>query len=72
MTTALSLWHDTLARQAIVDYVAAVTDQKSADFIPERYRIVVFDNDGTLWREYAYVTGTEKVLPHYSVRSQGY
>ncbi len=37
--------------QTIVDYVAAVTDQKSADFIPERDRIVVFDNDGTLWVE---------------------
>ncbi len=51
MTTTLSLWHDTQARQTIVDYVAAVTDQKSADFIPERDRIVVFDNDGTLWVE---------------------
>ncbi len=51
MATTLSLWHDTPARQAIVDYVAAVTDQKSADFIPERDRIVVFDNDGTLWVE---------------------
>ena len=51
MTTTLSLWHDTQARQTIVDYVAAVTDHKSADFIPERDRIVVFDNDGTLWVE---------------------
>ena len=31
--------------------VAAVTDPDSPDFIPERDRIAVFDNDGTLWTE---------------------
>ena len=51
MTTTLSLWYNTSARQAIVDYVAAVTDKMSADFIPKPDRIVVFDNDGTLWVE---------------------
>ena len=51
MATTLSLWHDTPARQALVDIVDVVTNQKSADFIPKRDRIVVEDDDGTLWVE---------------------
>jgi hypothetical protein len=31
--------------------VAAVTDPDSPDFVPERDRVAVFDNDGTLWTE---------------------
>ena len=34
--------------QALRDYVAAVTDEESEDFIPEEDRIAVFDMDGTL------------------------
>jgi hypothetical protein len=44
-------WRQTGPRQAIVEFVAAVTDPDSADFVPERDRIAVFDNDGTLWTE---------------------
>ena len=33
------------------EFVAAVTDPDSLDFIPERDRIAVFDNDGTPWTE---------------------
>ena len=51
MATALSLWNDTPVRQAIVDYVAAVTDRTSPNFVPEVDRIATFDNDGTLWCE---------------------
>ncbi len=34
-----------------MEFVAAVTDAESADFVPEPERIAVFDNDGTLWTE---------------------
>jgi phosphoserine phosphatase len=44
-------WRGTGPQQAIVEFVAAVTDPDSADFVPERDRIAVFDNDGTLWTE---------------------
>jgi len=47
----LSSWRETPARQAIVEFVAAVTGPGSAEFVPEPERIAVFDNDGTLWTE---------------------
>src|SRR5271165_4280207 len=47
----LPSWRETTARQSIVDFVAAVTDPDSPDFVPERDRVAVFDNDGTLWTE---------------------
>jgi hypothetical protein len=49
---ALSFWTDGAAsKRAIVDYVAAVTDESSPDFIPPERRIAVFDLDGTLFCE---------------------
>jgi hypothetical protein len=50
-TDQLPSWRETPARQAIVEFVEAVTDADSADFVPEPERIAVFDNDGTLWTE---------------------
>src|SRR5580700_5983457 len=44
-------WRDTAAKKSIVEFVAAVTDRDSPDFVPEPDRIAVFDNDGTLWTE---------------------
>lgn len=51
MNPPLSLWNDAPARQAILDFVGAVTTPGSPDFIPSVERIAVFDNDGTLWCE---------------------
>ena len=49
---ALSLWTDGAAsKRAIEEYVAAVTDESSPDFIPQERRIAVFDLDGTLFCE---------------------
>ena len=48
---ALPSWRDTPTRQSIVDFVAAVTDAQSGEFVPEADRIALFDNDGTLWAE---------------------
>ncbi len=51
MSDQLPSWHEGPARQSIVEFVAAVTDRDSPDFVPERDRVAVFDNDGTLWTE---------------------
>jgi phosphoserine phosphatase len=51
MTDELTLWNDTPTRQAIVDYLAAVTDEGGPDYVPPAERIATFDNDGTLWCE---------------------
>lgn len=48
----LSLWNDDApARNALLEYVNAVTDEDSADYIPVKSRIAVFDFDGTLFLE---------------------
>lgn len=48
---SLSLWNDTPTKQAILDYVTAVTDPKNSNFVPEVDRLATLDNDGTLWLE---------------------
>ncbi len=49
---AFSEWNaDAPALQALIDYVEAVTDPDSPDFIPEEDRIATFDMDGTLMGE---------------------
>jgi phosphoglycolate phosphatase-like HAD superfamily hydrolase len=47
----LPSWRVTPTRQAIVDFVAAVTAQGEPTFVPPAERVAVFDNDGTLWCE---------------------
>src|SRR5574339_816630 len=51
MNKPLSLWNQTPTRQAVLDFVAAVTTPGSPDFVPPSERIATFDNDGTLWCE---------------------
>jgi phosphoglycolate phosphatase-like HAD superfamily hydrolase len=47
----LPSWNDGAAKQAILDFVAAVTKEGGEHFVPEEDRIATFDNDGTLWCE---------------------
>ena len=47
----LPSWRDTSAKQSIAEFVAAVTEPDSPEFVPEPARVAVFDNDGTLWTE---------------------
>jgi len=47
----LASWNEGPAKAAIVEFVKAVTDEKSKDFVATADRIAVFDNDGTLWAE---------------------
>jgi hypothetical protein len=49
---ALPSWNDGPARQAILDFVRATTDQASPKFVPPEERIATFDQDGTLWVEH--------------------
>jgi phosphoserine phosphatase len=48
----LPSWNDGAAKQAIVNFVTAVTRDDSPDFVPVPQRIATFDNDGTLWCEH--------------------
>ena len=48
---SLPSWNDSAAKSAILDLVARVTKQGSAEFVPPAGRIATFDNDGTLWCE---------------------
>jgi phosphoglycolate phosphatase-like HAD superfamily hydrolase len=48
---SLPSWNDGATKKAITDFVAKVTAQGGADFVPVDQRIATFDNDGTLWAE---------------------
>jgi len=52
----LPSWNGGAAKTAILDFVQAVTDKKSKDYVEPAERIAVFDNDGTLWVEYPMYT----------------
>lgn len=47
----LPSWNSGPAKQAILHFVAKVTDPDSKEFVPAPERLAVFDNDGTLWPE---------------------
>jgi hypothetical protein len=51
MTDVLASWNDRPAKNAILDFVAAVTKEGSPAFVPAEERIATFDNDDTLWLE---------------------
>jgi hypothetical protein len=51
-SAALASWNDGPAKQAILDFVRATTDQASQKFVPPEDRIATFDQDGTLWVEH--------------------
>jgi len=50
-TDPLPSWNDGPAKQAIVDFVKATTDDVSPRFVPPAARIAAFDQDGTTWVE---------------------
>ena len=50
-TDPLPSWNDGAVKKSITDFVARVTTQGGADFVPADERIATFDNDGTLWAE---------------------
>jgi phosphoserine phosphatase len=52
----LPSWNDGTAKKAILEFVAAVTDKNSKDYVAPAERIATFDHDGTLWVEYPMYT----------------
>ena len=55
-TEPLPSWNDGPAKKTILEFVAAVTDKSSKDYVEPAKRIATFDNDGTLWVEYPMYT----------------
>jgi phosphoglycolate phosphatase-like HAD superfamily hydrolase len=55
-TDPLPSWNDGPAKQRIVEFVRATTDQASPHFVPPEARIATFDQDGTLWAEHPIYT----------------
>jgi phosphoglycolate phosphatase-like HAD superfamily hydrolase len=51
-SSQLVSWNDGPAKQAIIEFVHATTDQASPKFVPPEERIATFDQDGTLWVEH--------------------
>lgn len=47
----LPSWRPGAVKEALLAFVAAVSSEDSAHFVPEAERVAVFDNDGTLWPE---------------------
>jgi len=47
----LPSWTEGPTKQAILDFVEAVTTESSSSFVPVADRIATFDNDGNLWSE---------------------
>jgi phosphoserine phosphatase len=52
----LASWNDEAAKQAIVEFVEAVTTEGGADFVAPEDRVATFDQDGTLWVEHPLYT----------------
>jgi phosphoglycolate phosphatase-like HAD superfamily hydrolase len=51
-TDPLRLWNNGPARQAILEFVQAVTDKSKSTYVLPEDRIATFDQDGTLWVEH--------------------
>lgn len=47
----LPSWNDGMTKRSIIEFVAGVTKKGGPEFVPAMDRVVVFDNDGTLWAE---------------------
>lgn len=51
MSDALPSWNDGENKQAILEFVRAVTDESSPSYVAPPDRLATFDNDGNLWNE---------------------
>jgi phosphoglycolate phosphatase-like HAD superfamily hydrolase len=52
----LPSWNEGTAKQAIIEFVKATTNEGSPQFVPAEARIATFDQDGTLWVEHPIYT----------------
>jgi len=55
----LPSWNDGAVKAAITEWLDAVTDGASPDYIPKPDRVAVFDNDGTSWCERPHYPSTQ-------------
>ena len=55
-TDPLPSWNDGAAKQAIIKFVHATTDQASPNYVPPDQRFDTFDQDGTAWVEHPMYT----------------
>ena len=55
-TDPLPSWNDGAAKQAIIKFVHATTDQASPNYVPPDQRFATFDQDGTTWVEHPMYT----------------
>jgi len=44
-------WSHGSTKTTLLEFIARVTKERTADFVPPVERIATFDNDGTLWPE---------------------
>ena len=69
----LSLWtEEAKLKTELTDYISAITDPESPDFIPENDRIAVFDMDGTILCETDPVYFDHRLLLHRVVEDPEY
>jgi phosphoglycolate phosphatase-like HAD superfamily hydrolase len=61
-TDPLPSWNEGPAKQAILEFVRATTDQSSSKYVPPGQRIATFDQDGTLWVEHPIYTQVKYCL----------
>jgi phosphoserine phosphatase len=66
----LPSWNDGAAKQAIVSFVKATTDQSSPTFVPPEARVAAFDQDGTTWVEHPIYTQIVYCLDRVAVLAQ--
>lgn len=69
----MSLWSDdSYAAEQLTSYMANITDEGSADYIPVENRIAVFDMDGTLYCETDPVYFDHMLLYHRVIEDEDY
>src|SRR3989442_8806231 len=69
-TDPLPSWNDGPAKQAIVEFVKATTDQANPKFVAPEARIAAFDQDGTTWVEQPMYTQVMFALHQVGVMAQ--
>jgi len=55
-TDALPSWNDGAAKQAIIRFVQAATNESGPQYLAPKDRVATFDQDGTLWVEHPLYT----------------
>ena len=71
MKRILQSWNDGVTKQAILEFVTAVTTPESPDFVPPSERIATFDNDGTLWCEKPAYIQLDYLLRRLAAQAEG-